>query len=262
MMRSSTPRPTVAIPCCTRLIGDHMMHMVSEKYVVTAGQISGAVPFLVPAVADHMPVDEILDRFDGLFLTGSRSNVEPHHYGAPVIPELAKDPARDAVTLPLIRAAVKADMPIIAICRGIQELNAALGGSLHQQVQLVPGRLDHRSPKNATTMPERYGHPAHSVALTPGGRFEQWAGEREMMVNSLHQQGIDGLAPGLVVEAVAPDGQIEGVSHPERSFVIGVQWHPEFRAAETPFGRNLFQAFGDACRRRFAERHRRAQPAA
>ena len=261
-MRASSPRPTVAIPCCTRLIGDHMMHMVSEKYVVTAAELAGLVPFLVPAVADHMPIEEILERFDGLFLTGSRSNVEPHHYGAPVIPELAKDPARDAVTLPLIRAAVKADLPVIAICRGIQELNAALGGSLHQQVQLVEGRLDHRSPKHATTMAERYGHPAHPVALTPGGRFEKWAGARDITVNSLHQQGIDTLAAGLKVEAVAPDGQIEGVSHPERSFVVGVQWHPEFRAADTAFGRGLFEAFGEACRRRASERHRRAQPAA
>jgi putative glutamine amidotransferase len=258
----SAPRPTIAIPCCTRLIGDHMMHMVSEKYVVTASEMCGTVPFLIPAVADCMPIEEILDRFDGLFLTGSRSNVEPHHYGAPVIPELAKDPARDAVTLPLIRAAVKADLPIIAICRGIQELNAALGGSLHQQVQLVPGYLDHRSPRHATNMPERYGHPAHTVTLTQGGRFAAWAGTQEMTVNSLHQQGIDGLAPGLKVEAVAPDGLIEGVNHPERSFVVGVQWHPEFRAADTVFGRNLFTAFGDACRRRAAERHRRAQSAA
>jgi len=256
------PRPAIAIPCCTRLLGDHMTHFVSEKYLLTIGELVDAVPFMVPALADHLPVDEILDRFDGLFLTGSRSNVEPHHYGAEVIPELAKDPARDAVTLPLIRAAVAANLPVIAICRGIQELNAALGGSLHQQVQLVPGRLDHRAPRTAATMPERYAHVAHPVTLTPGGRFEGWAGEREIMVNSLHQQGIDRVAPELMVEAVAPDGQIEGVSHPARGFVVGVQWHPEYRAADIVFARNLFKAFGDACRRRAAERRRRAQPAA
>jgi putative glutamine amidotransferase len=255
------PRPAVAIPCCTRREGDHIVHQVSEKYVVTVAERAGAVPFLIPALAEHLTPDEILSRFDGLLLTGSRSNVEPHHYGAEKVPDLAHDPARDAVTLPLIRAAVASDLPVIAICRGIQELNAALGGTLFQQVQTVPGRIDHRSPREGT-FAEKYAHVAHPVALTPGGRFAQWAGGTELMVNSLHQQGIDQPAQGLVIEAVAPDGQIEGVSLPHKSFVIGVQWHPEFRCWEVPFACNLFEAFGAACRRRAADRHRRAQPAA
>ena len=254
-------RPVIAVPCCTRLQGDHMTHFVSEKYLVAASERAGVVPFLVPALADHVPVAEIVERFDGLLLTGSRSNVEPHHYGADRVPDLAHDPARDAVTLPLIRAAVAADLPVIAICRGIQELNAALGGTLHQQVQHVPGRIDHRAPRTGT-MPEKYAHVAHPVALTPGGRFARWAGAQEIVVNSLHQQGIDRPAEGLVVEAVAPDGQIEGVSHESRGFVVGVQWHPEFRAADYAFARNLFKEFGAACARRAATRRRRAQPAA
>jgi len=258
---TSTPRPAIVIPCCTRLMGDHMTHFASEKYLVTASERAGVTPFLVPALAHHVPVEDILARFDGLLLTGSRSNVEPHHYGCEKVPDLAHDPARDAVTLPLIRAAVAADLPVVAICRGIQELNAALGGTLFQQVQVVPGRLDHRAPKG-NTMPERYDHSAHPVTLTPGGLFARWAGAGEMVVNSLHQQGIDQLAPGFVVEAVAPDQQIEGISRPDRSFVVGVQWHPEFRAGHTAFGRALFDAFGDACRRHAAQRHRRAQPAA
>jgi putative glutamine amidotransferase len=257
----ASPRPAVAIPCCTRREGDHVLHAVSEKYVVTVAERAGAVPFLVPALGEYLTPEEILSRFDGLLLTGSRSNVEPHHYGAEKVPELVHDPARDAVTLPLIRAAVAADLPVIAICRGIQELNAALGGTLFQQVQHVPGRIDHRSPRTGT-LAEKYAHSAHPVALTPGGRFAGWAGGTDLMVNSLHQQGIDQPAQGLVVEAVAPDGQIEGVSLPGRSFVVGVQWHPEFRCAEVPFACNLFADFGAACRRRAAERHRRAQPAA
>jgi len=256
------PRPAVAIPCCTRVDGNHVIHQVTEKYIKVVAERAGGVPFLIPALGDHLTPDEILPRFDGLLLTGSRSNVEPHHYGAEkVSDELAHDPARDAVTLPLIRAAVAADLPIIAICRGIQELNAALGGTLFQQVQHVPGRIDHRSPRDGT-FEEKYAHKAHPVALTPGGWFARWAGSTELMVNSLHQQGIDQPAKGLVIEAVAPDGQIEGVTLPGKSFVVGVQWHPEFRCAEVPFACNLFEAFGDACRRRAAERHRRAQPAA
>ncbi len=248
------PRPAIAIPCCTRLVNDHMTHFVGEKYILAASEAAGGVAFLLPALADHIPVDEILERFDGLFLTGSRSNVEPHHYGAAKLPDLVHDPARDALTLPLIRAAVAADLPVLAICRGIQELNAALGGTLHQRVQEVPGRLDHRAPQGP--MPMRYAHAAHPVRLTEGGVFERFAGAREITVNSLHQQGIDGVAPGLVVEAVAPDGQVEGVSKPGASFVIGVQWHPEYRADLVPFARNLFAAFGEACRHRAAARRR------
>ena len=255
------PRPAVAIPCCVRTEGNHSVHQVAEKYIAITAERVGALPFLIPALGDHLTPDEILSRFDGLLLTGSRSNVEPHHYGAEKVPELAHDPARDAVTLPLIRAAVAADLPIIAICRGIQELNAALGGTLFQQVQHVPGRIDHRAPREGT-LEQKYAHSAHPVALTPGGRFSGWAGTTELMVNSLHQQGIDQAAPGLVIEAMAPDGQIEGVSLPGKTFVVGVQWHPEFRCAEVPFACNLFEAFSDACRRRAADRHRRAQPAA
>jgi putative glutamine amidotransferase len=255
------PRAAVAIPCCTRIDGNNVIHQVVEKYINVVAERADAVPFLIPALGSHLTPDEILPRFDGLLLTGSRSNVEPHHYGAEKVPDLAHDPARDAVTLPLIRAAVAADLPIIAICRGIQELNAALGGTLFQQVQHVPGRIDHRSPRDGT-FEEKYAHKAHPVALTQGGRFAQWAGGTELMVNSLHQQGIDQPAEGLVVEAVAPDGQIEGVSLPGKSFVVGVQWHPEFRCAEVPFACNLFDAFAAACRRRAAERHRRAQAAA
>jgi len=256
------PRPAVAIPCCTRREGDHIVHQVSEKYVTTVAERAGAVPFLIPALAEYLTPDEILPRFDGLLLTGSRSNVEPHHYGAEKVPELAHDPARDAVTLPLIRAAVAADLPVIAICRGIQELNAALGGTLFQQVQHVPGRIDHRSPREGTFV-QKYDHVAHPVALTQGGRFAEWAGGTALTVNSLHQQGIDQPAQGLVVEAVAPDGQIEAVRASAAPFVIGVQWHPEFRVAENPVSTALFAAFGDACRAhitgRSATRSRRSE---
>jgi putative glutamine amidotransferase len=137
-------------------------------------------------------------------------------------------------------------MPVLAICRGIQELNVALGGTLHQRVHEIAGRLDHRAPEGDVA--RRYAHSAHVVALTPGGMLERLAGERELVVNSLHSQGIDRLAQPLVVEAAAPDGQIEAVRHAEADFVLGVQWHPEYRVMENPFSRALFAAFGTACR--------------
>ncbi len=156
------------------------------------------------------------------------------------------DPDRDATTLPLIREAVRRDMPVLAICRGIQELNVALGGSLHQRIFEMPERFNHRRRRRDMTMEERYA-PSHPVALTEGGRLAELIGATEIMVNSLHGQGIDQPAPGLLVEAVAPDGQIEAVSLPGARFVVGVQWHPEYRAAENPMSRALFSAFAHAC---------------
>jgi putative glutamine amidotransferase len=249
------PAPSLAvigIPCCRREIatptGNHPGHAVVKKYVDAVLHGAGGMPFLIPAEGDADWADAFVARIDGLLMPGSPSNVEPHHYaGTPSLPGTLHDPARDAIVLPLLRAAVKADLPVLAICRGIQELNVALGGTLHQNVHVVPGRLDHRGPERGT-VDERYGYRAHGVALTAAGCFSTLAGGDALKVNSLHSQGIDRLAAGLFVEAVAPDGQIEAVSYPGKRFIIGVQWHPEFRFAEDPFSAKLFTAFGDACR--------------
>lgn len=245
--RASGERPPlVGLPCCTRVIGDIPLHWVGDKYVRAVSDAAGAVPLLLPALGERIAGD-VVAQLDGLLLTGSRSNVEPHHYeGSASAPGTLHDPERDALTLPLIRAAIGAGMPVLAICRGIQELNVALGGTLHQLVHEVAGRLDHRAPDGDVA--RRYAHSAHVVALTPGGVLERLAGGRELVVNSLHSQGIDRLAPPLVVEAAAPDGQIEAVRHAEAEFVVGVQWHPEYRVMENPFSQALFAAFGDACR--------------
>jgi putative glutamine amidotransferase len=241
------PRPVVGVVCCARREGDYALHAVVEKYVLAAAEGAQALPFLVPAIGDRIAAAEAIARLDGLLAPGSRSNVEPRHYGgAPSRPETPHDAARDDTVLPLLRAAVAADVPVLAICRGIQELNVALGGTLHQELHALPGRLDHRSPKG--TIEERYGHAAHPVALVADGFLAKLAGAATLTVNSLHGQGIDRLAPGLVVEATAPDGQIEAVRLASAGFVIGVQWHPEYRLAENPFSRALFAAFGNACR--------------
>ena len=252
------PVPLVGLPCCTRMVGEHQTHWVGEKYIVAVSEAAGALPMLLPALAEQMAPAKTLCRLDGLLLTGSRSNVEPHHYdGEPSAEGTAHDPARDALTLPLIRAAVAAGMPVLAICRGIQELNVALGGTLHQRVHEVPGRLDHRAPKGDVAV--RYAHAAHAVRLTPGGALERLARASELTVNSLHAQGIDRLAEGLSVEATAPDGQIEAVCHKSAPFVVGIQWHPEYRVMDNEFGRALFAAFGAACRS-FARQRRGCAP--
>jgi putative glutamine amidotransferase len=237
--------PLIGIPSCTRTINERIIHGVADKYPTAVIDATGCLPILIPAVGSRVDMCGLLDRLDGLLLTGSPSNVHPSQYGCePSHPEILHDPERDATTLPLIREAVRRDLPILAICRGIQELNVALGGTLHQRVHEVPGRLNHRSRKDSPDGP--YG-PAHSVALIPGGLLALLAGTAEIMVNSLHSQGIDRPAPRLRVEAVAPDGQIEAVSLLGARFVVGVQWHPEYKVVENPFSKALFSAFADAC---------------
>jgi putative glutamine amidotransferase len=239
--------PFIGIPCCLRSINERAFHTVSERYPNAIIDAAGCLPILIPSIGPKIDLGALLDGLDALLLTGSPSNVEPSHYGGPPSQEgTLHDPDRDATTLPLIREAVRRDLPILAICRGIQELNVALGGTLHQRIFEMPGRFNHRRRKGPMTIDERYG-PAHGVQLSAGGRLIDLAGTAELMVNSLHGQGIDRPAPDLLVEAVAPDGQIEAVSLPGARFVVGVQWHPEYKALENPFSRALFAAFAQAC---------------
>jgi putative glutamine amidotransferase len=240
--------PFIGIPCCVRTIHERPFHTASERYSDALIEAAGCMPVLVPAIGAKTDCAALLDRLDGLLITGSPSNVEPHHYGGrPSQEGTLHDPDRDATTLPLIREAVRRDLPVLAICRGIQELNVALGGTLHQRIFEMPERFNHRRRKGPMTLDQRYG-PAHSVTLATGGMLTQLAGgAAEIMVNSLHGQGIDRPASDLLVEAVAPDGQIEGVSLPGARFVVGVQWHPEYKALENPFSRALFTAFAQAC---------------
>jgi putative glutamine amidotransferase len=230
-------------------------HRVGEKYITAIADVSKGMPMLIPALPAALDLPALLAMLDGLLLTGSPSNVEPHHYdGHPSVAGTAHDPLRDAITLPLIRMAAAEGVPMLGLCRGHQELNVALGGTLHQRVHELPGRFDHRAPK-ADDWELKYVA-AHPVALTVGGLLWELAGRRdEMPVNSLHAQAIDRVAPGLTVEAVAPDGTIEAVSLPSaKAFTVGVQFHPEFRAAENAFATALFTAFGGACRQRAALR--------
>lgn len=249
----SQASPLIAVSACVKPIGAHPTHAVGEKYLtaVTAG--AGGTPVIVPALGEALDIRALLERVDGLVLTGSLSNVHPSRYG--MEPHAAAEPydeARDATTFPLILEALERRVPLLAICRGFQELNVALGGTLHAEVHAVPGRHDHRAPQEED-LDLRYG-PRHRVSFVPGGAFERIAGAREVWVNSLHRQGIDRLAPRLVAEGHAPDGTIEAVRVEAPGFALGVQWHPEYKAAANPFSMKLYGAFGEAARRRAAER--------
>ena len=247
--------PLVGITSCLKPRDELHFHSVGEKYVDAVAAGAEAIPVLIPALGARLDPDALLGRLDGILVTGSLSNVDPALYGGPPPREgnLA-DPDRDATTLPLIRSAIARGTPLLAICRGLQELNVALGGTLHQHVHELPGRRDHRSDKTKPR-PERYGL-AHPVDLTPGGRLQALlGGAARIEVNSLHAQGIDRLAPGLVVEAVAEDGTIEAVSvEGARGFALAVQWHPEWQVLENPVSRRLFAAFGAAARAQASRR--------
>src|SRR5438552_1479581 len=205
-MMSGRNVPFIGIPCCLRQIHERPFHTVNDRYTQAIIDAVGGLPMLIPAMGPKIDLGALLDGLDGLLLTGSPSNVEPHQYGGdPSREGTLHDPDHDATTLQLIREAVRRDMPILAICRGIQELNVALGGTLHQRIFDMPDRFNHprrRGPMRLDS--ERYG-PAHLVHLSAGGRLVELAGAAEAIVNSLHGQGIDAPAPGLVVEAVALD---------------------------------------------------------
>jgi putative glutamine amidotransferase len=246
-------KPLIGISCCTKQFGAFGMpnHAASDTYVRATDQIVGGVPVLVPANGNLADIQTLLSRLDGIILTGSRSNVQPALYGGPPHAEgTPEDAQRDAVTLPLIRAAITAGLPVLAICRGFQELNVALGGSLHQRLQDLPDRMDHSTPMQPNPL-VRTGK-AHSLRLTPGSWLHRLAGAGEIAVNSLHNQGIDRLAPGLIAEGVAPDGTIEAVRAVSSGFCIGVQWHPEYDWQTDALSRRIFEAFGTAVRERIA----------
>ena len=254
-------RPLIGLPACSKQIGDQTYHTIGDKYVRAVAEAAEAVPLAFPALAELSDTPAILDGLDGIVLTGSPSNVHPDRYGVAPSPEAEPyDEARDATTLPLIRAAIAQGLPLLAICRGFQELNVALGGTLHARVHELPGRMDHRRPQHED-LDVQYG-PRHSVRFLAGGAFEALAGSSEIEINSLHWQAIDRPAPGLVVEGSASDGTIEAVRVADaKAFALGVQWHPEYKALENDFSTKLFRAFGAAARLRAGARRQAAQAA-
>jgi putative glutamine amidotransferase len=225
----------------------HASHRAGDRFVVAVREICGALPLLLPALGFGADLDTLLDNIDGVILTGGASNVHPRHYdgGEPRDGNLV-DERRDGIALEVSRACVERNVPLFGVCRGIQEMNVALGGSLHQYMHEQPNHFDHRRPREKT-MEVQLG-PRQRITLTPGGILQGLAnGARQVMVNTLHAQGIDRLAASLVVEAVADDGMIEAVRVADSpTFCIGVQWHAEYRTEEHDLYRALFSAFGDA----------------
>ena len=246
--------PLIGVTACTKQIGPHAYHVSGDKYVRAVAVAAKGLPLILPSLGPLLDPAEILASVDGLLFTGSPSNIEPFHYNGPAsAPGTQHDPERDRTTLPLIRAAVAAGVPVLAICRGFQEMNVAFGGSLHQRVHETGTFMDHREPDNEPV--EVQYAPSHSMQVQPGGVLAGLGLASEIRVNSIHGQGIERLAPGLRVEAVAPDGLIEAVSvEGSDAFALGVQWHPEWQVSANPDYFAIFQAFGAACRKRALQR--------
>lgn len=249
----STP-PLVLLSSDLRMIDGLPWHMTPAPYVEAVVQGAGAMPVLLPSLGDALDLDGILARMDGVLLTGSRSNVHPTLYGVePTIDHEPFDTARDATTLPLVRRAIDLGVPLLAICRGYQELNVALGGSLATEIQTFEGRMDHRAP-DTSDWDARFAirHPVKVVRQGCIGRIVE---ADTIDVNSLHRQGLARLADRLVVEATAPDGTIEAVRVAgAKAFAVGVQWHPEYWVRSDKPSARLFAAFGEAVKERAAAR--------
>ena len=247
-----THKPLVWLPACHRNLdlSDPGGYTVLADRYASAVTALGLQPVLFP-MAGAADVADLLPMVDGVLLSGSPSNVEAVRFGAAALPTDILDPRRDALTMALVPAAIAGGTPLFGVCRGLQEMNVALGGSLHQQLHAEPGLMDHREPAEADLDVQFAAR--HEVRLTPGSAFAEWAGGPTAQVNSLHGQGIKRLGEGLVAEALAPDGLVEGVRVTQaRAFAFGVQWHAEWRHESNPFYARTLEAFARAC-----EEHRR-----
>ncbi len=249
-------KPVIGVVADVNTASKHTTHTVQHKYLAALTEGAGALPLIIPALLPNTTeadLAQLLATLDGLLLTGALSNVAPARYNAPQQdPASPSDPARDATTLPLIRLAVSRGLPTLGICRGFQEINVALGGTLHQSIHTTPGLADHRDAPG--TLAEQYA-PAHAVTFTPGGLLHSFTGMDTARVNSLHHQGIDRLAPTLAIDATAPDGLPEAIRLKSAdTFLLGVQWHPEWLHADDPLSTVIFRAFGTAARAH--QRHR------
>ena len=250
-------RPIVGVVCDRFFVGEHDLHSAKHSYVRALISSANVSPVLIPATRDIEAVGGYLDAVSGLLFPGGASNVEAHQYGGHASGDMLVDPDRDHVALSLMRAAAARNMPILAICRGFQEMNVAFGGTLHTDIHACGHSGDHLEDLSED-LRTRYRY-RHEVELAPAGILSTLAGTQRVRVNSLHRQGVAVLAPRLAVEARAPDGLIEAYRVDGHAFALGVQWHPEVMLEHDALARALFEAFGASCR---GYRHAAARTAA
>ena len=248
-------KPVIGVVMCRNRLKGHQTQTLQEKYlnaIINAGGLPIALPH---ALAEPELLAALLPQLDGIYLPGSPSNVQPHLYGENG-DEPDADPGRDLLSMALIDAALERRIPIFAICRGLQELVVATGGTLYRRLFEQPELLEHREDPELPV--EQQYAPSHQVEVQEGGLLSQLIpGCNTFWVNSLHGQGAKTLSPQLRVEARAPDGLVEAVSVNDHPFALGVQWHPEWNSSEYALSRMLFDGFITACQGHHAEKRRR-----
>jgi putative glutamine amidotransferase len=251
---ANTPRkPVVLMSMGTHERKGHAYQVMTHKYILPLVEFSGCVPLLAPTCCGAEDIEQYLDLVDGVYLTGAGSNIDPSLYGQEnLTPTKGQDRGRDLFDLPLIHAAIRRGLPIFGICRGMQEINVALGGDIHQKVYEEPGHDDHREDPN-DPIPVQYGE-SHGVRPVPNSWLAELLQREEIRVNSLHGQAIKTLGKGLEALALAEDGLIEVIHAPQLpQLTFAVQWHPEWQTAENPDSIKLFQVFGEACRKQVGQ---------
>jgi len=254
-------RPLILVTADVKPLENYRWHAAPSTYLTALAKEAHATPLILPSLGEDLDIDAALDDVDGVLATGSRSNVHPEHYGGEASEANGPyDPDRDSTTLPLLRRAIERGVPVFAICRGMQELNVAYGGTLLTEIQELEGRADHRAPVSES-QDERFGI-RHPVLIADGSRISGVIGQGPVKVNSLHRQALGQLGRGLSVEASADDGTIEAVSIPDApGYLIATQWHPEYWAGSDEPSKTLFQAFGEAARAYRQKRLARSVPA-
>lgn len=251
---SISQNPLIAVPADTCFFDGYLWHGAPQQYLLAACEVAKLTPVIIPSLPDFINLDLLSETVDGVLITGAKSNVQPKLYGEAMDPARGPfDPLRDASSLPLIRFAIKREIPILAICRGIQELNVVLGGTLAHDIQDLPDRDDHRAPEN--TDPDEKFAIRQPVLIKEQSRLGAIVNQTEIVVNSVHQQAIEKLSDKLQIEATAKDGTIEAVSvKGSKTFAIGVQWHPEYWAKSDQPSKKIFEAFGEAVRAHYQQR--------
>jgi putative glutamine amidotransferase len=259
-MKKLTDLPLIGVPTSIiKIPGTNFMsHTCGQRYIASVNKFSKCIAVQIPSIGKKYDYTNFLERFDGILLTGGKANIEPHNYGGPPFPpDEPIDPDRDGTVLQIIPACVDAGIPLLGICRGLQEINVAMGGSLHYRINEILGKNDHRMPRGDHATEEDIFELRHSVNLTPENLFHKMVAKDKIFVNSLHGQGVDRLGEGLVVQAISEDNVIEGISikdHP--NFATAVQWHTEFHPErkEHTLSRKLYEAFGKAAKQRMQSR--------
>lgn len=239
-------RPVLGVICCQRTVGSEAAQAVIERYIRAAMQYADVAALLIPSLPDLMSAAEVAPRLDGVLLTGTPSNVAPHRYGEQH-GDGPFDEGRDAIALAMVGQMIEAAKPVFGICRGFQEINVALGGSLRGDASTSDELIRHHAP-DGVSFDAMFEH-RHPVALAEGGMLAQAYGKAALEVNSVHYQGVARLAEGLTVEALAPDGLVEAYSaRPNGAPLLAVQWHPEWGTENDPDSQAYFALLGKALR--------------